>query len=333
MSVILKNIILSFLLLNGSLVSMAQEDSLAIAYAVKKDILELQEEQKELNFKKFFFDALQHKAIGNFDRAISALENCKNIKENNKAVNFELGKNYFELEKYFEAESYLKKALDNDPENLYILLLLKDVYNKQSNFIDALEVQKKIVVQAPGHQLDLVILYIKNQQIDNARTLLKDLEKKGMLTPNLVPFKESLINGKVLTPVNSIDKKPIAEMTVEELKNKYKSNKSFNILKQLLIKLDDKKQYLELEIESSKALELFPAQPLVYYMNGKAFNQQKQYEKALSVLQNGLDYIVDDAQLEADFYEEISLSFKGLGQNVNASKYLNKAKALREKKS
>jgi len=313
--------------------SQQDQDSLAKVFIAQKNIKELQNEQKELNFQKFFFEALQQKAVGNFDKAIIALENCQNIKNDNKAVQFEFGKNYFELGSYMEAEAYTRKALDKDPENLYIMILLKDIYNKQNNYKDALELQIKIAQHRSDAQLDLVVLYIKNNQIDNAKQLLIDLEETGRLSDNLKPFKDSLLKGKVSTPIATSKDKPIEEQTLEELRNNYRTNKSFTVLRQILIKLNAKKKYLALESDSKEALELFPAQPFGYLMNGTSLNQMKKYNAALSSLQSGLDYVIDDVLLEADFYEQMSLSYKGMGQNVNASKFYNKAVALRQKKS
>ena len=326
------NYIISLLLLSISLSGVAQNDSLAQVFKAQKNIEELQNEQKELNFQNFFFEALQQKAIGNFDKAISALENCQNIKNNDKAVEFEFAKNYFELDKYYEAEMYIKKALVKEPDNLYMLVLLKDIYNNQNNFKDALEVQKKILIKDPTSQLDLVSLYIKNHQIENAKQLLIDLDKKGILSANLLPFYESLLKGSVLTPTSVTTSKPIEKQSAEELKKTYKTNNSFAVIKLLLQKLNAKKQYLALENYSKEAIELFPAQPLVYLMNGRALNQKKEYQNALQVLERGFDYIVEDVLLEANFYEQMGLSYKGLSQNVNASKYYNKAIALRQKK-
>ena len=113
------NHIILLLLLSISLSGFAQNDSLAQVFIAQKNMEELQNEQQELNFQNFFFEALQQKAIGNFDKAISALENCQNIKNDDKAVEFEFAKNYFELDKYYEAETYIKKALVKEPENLY----------------------------------------------------------------------------------------------------------------------------------------------------------------------------------------------------------------------
>ena len=327
------NHIILLLLLSISLSGFAQNDSLAQVFIAQKNMEELQNEQQELNFQNFFFEALQQKAIGNFDKAISALENCQNIKNDDKAVEFEFAKNYFELDKYYEAETYIKKALVKEPENLYMLVLLKDIYNNQNNFKDALEVQKKILVKDPSSQIDLVSLYIKNHQIDNAKQLLLDLEKKGILSDNLILFKESLLKGTVSTPTSVTTSKPIEKQSAEELKKTYQTNNSFAVLKLLMQKLNAKKQYLALENYSNEAIELFPAQPLVYLMNARALNQKKEYQNALHILERGFDYIVEDILLEANFYEQMSLSYKGMGQNVNSSKYYNKAIALRQKKS
>ncbi len=325
------SIVLCFL--SVSFIGFTQKDSLADAFLAQKNNKEIQAEQKELNFEDFFFQALQYKAIGSFDKAIIALENCQNIKTDDKAVNFEFGKNYYELKKYFEAETFTKKALDQDIDNLFIQLLLRNIYNAQNNYKDALEIQKRIANKYGDSELDLVSLYIKNNQIDDARQVLLDLEKKGTLSDNLIPFKESLLTGEVSTPIIPTNNKPLEDQTVDELKTSYKAEKTFQILKQILSKLNAKKRYLELEKDSKEGLELFPAQPFVYLMNATALNYTKQYKKALTILESGIDYIVDDALLKADFYEQMSLSYKGLNNNVEASKYYKKAMALGQNKS
>jgi len=316
-----------------SLSGFAQNDTLANVLIAKKNSEELLVEQKELNFQKFFFEALQQKAIGNFDKAITALENCQNINDDDKAVHFEFGKNYFELEKYFEAEMYIKKGLKHDSENFFMLTLLKEVYNRQSNFKDALDVQKMIIKQRPELQFDLVILFIKNKQEDNARQLIIELEKKGKLPASLIPFKKSLIEGKVSSPSKNSVSKATDEPSIEALMANYKNNKSFAIMKQLLLKLETSKRFSDLEKYSNEAVELFPAQPLVYLIQARVLSQKKEYRNALQVLQIGFSYVIDDNLLEADFYEQISSNYKELNENENASKYYNKAVTLRQKKS
>ncbi|MDY7394605.1 hypothetical protein UMM65_05085 [Aureibaculum sp. 2210JD6-5] len=325
--------IVILLMMGFSLMGFAQNDSLAQVFLAEKNAAELKKEQSNLDFEQYFFEALQQKAIGNFDKAIMALEKCQNIKSDDKALNFELGKNYFELEKYVEAEAYTKRALQKDANNLFIQILLRDIYNKQNNFKAALEIQEKIAKENDNSELDLVILYIKNNKIDEAKKILLDLEKKGTLDENLLPFKESILSGSVSTPNDTSTDKPLEEQTLPELQTRYETEKSFRVLEQLLIKLNDKKKYLELEKKSTEGLEFFPAQPFVYLMNATALNYTKKYDQALVQLEIGLDYIVDDTTLEADFYDQMGLSYKGLKNNVEASKNYKKAATLREKKS
>ena len=82
---------------------------------------------------------------------------------------------------------------------------------------------------------------------------------------------------------------------------------------------------------SSKGLELFPAQAFVYLMNAKALNLHKNYQKAIEQLLNGIDFVIDNINLEASFYEELAISYSKLGNEKEAIKNKNKALALRKK--
>ena len=136
-------------------------------------------EQQHINFQTFFFEALQQKAIGNYDKAVYALEACNNIENNNIAVLFELSKNYDLLIKYTEAEYYVLKGLENDPMNLYMLRHLKEIKTKQNDYAGAIKVQQKIISLEPEEEADLVILYIKSGEIESATQLLKKLDDLG----------------------------------------------------------------------------------------------------------------------------------------------------------
>ena len=311
--------------------SIVKSDSLIQLYAAEKNRKELQEEQRALNFERFFFQALSERAINNFDKAIIALENCQNIRFNDLAVNFELSKNYYAQEKYLEAISYAEKALILQPENVFLLEHIKRIYISEKNYKKALEVQQKIVILKPLQQEDLIILYIRNNQIDDAKNILIDLEKKGLLSDNLIQFKQSLLPSSDSRNAISKTEKPMNEQTLDELKNVYSKEKSFVVLNVIITKLYKSKNYIDLEHESEKGLELFPTQTSLYLMHAKALNKLKKYDKSITTLQNGIDYVIDDYNTEANFYEELSLAHKGLGENVASSKYYNLAIETRKK--
>lgn len=309
------------------------EQKILDSIAVKKNEKELQKEQRDLNFQKFFFKALQQKAIGNYDKALEALELCQNIRKDDLAVIFEISKNYFAQEKFIEAIAFADKALVKQPQDVYLLEHLKDIYVRQKDYKKALDIQLQIVGLKPQNQADLIILYIRNNRIEDARKVLVDLEKNGLLSESLAPFKESLFPGRNGNATENKTSNKIESKTLEELKSTYGSKKTFSLLKEILTEQLKENQYLDLEKQSKEGLDLFPAQPLVYLMNGKALNKLKKYSEAIVVLKSGLDYVIDDNNLEADFYEELSLSFKGIRKNNESGKYYKMALEKRQKRS
>lgn len=287
-------------------------------------------EQQQINFQTFFFEALQQKAIGNYDKAVYALEACNDIEKNNKAVLFELSKNYDLLIKYTEAEYYVLKGLENDPMNLHMLRHLKEIKTKQNDYPGAIKVQKKLISIEPEEEADLVILYIKSGEIEKATELLKKLDDLNKLPEGLEALKESLLNkGDGLDDGNT---EPIIienpKRKVDLLKEEYNVKKEFSTLKMLLEQQWKTKQYLELVKDSEEGLSLFPAQPFLYLMNGRALNSLRKYRDALTVMEEGLDYIIDDDQTKSAIFKEMSLSYKALGDNKMATEFYNKAMEL-----
>lgn len=290
-------------------------------------------EQQEINFQTFFFEALQQKSIGNFDKAIFALEACDNIEKEHIAVLFELSKNYAFLFKYTEAEYYILKGLEKDPVNLYMLRHLKEIKTKQNDYQGAIIIQNRIVKLKPEEEADLVILYIKSGEIDNAIALLKKLEHINKVPEGLESLKESLLQE----PRESIisDSNPMIEVQakskVELLRDDYELKKDFDSMKLLLEREFKTKQSLELLEDSEEGIAMFPAQPFLYLMHGRALNHLRKYEEAIKSLEDGLDYLIEDDLMKADFLNEMSLSYKGLGNNKMASKYYNEAIELKGK--
>jgi predicted Zn-dependent protease len=290
-------------------------------------------EQQNINFQTFFFEALQQKAIGNYDKAIYALEACKNIDKESVAILFEISKNYVFLSKFTEAEYYILKGLEIEPLNLYLLRHLKEIKTKQNDYNGAIIIQNKIIKLKPEEESDLVILYIKSGEIENAISLLKKLDKNNKLPEGLISLKESLLqeNPVVIEKRNNSTFKEQPKSKTKLLKEDYKLKKDYNSLKLLLDRELKTKQYLELLKDSEHAISLFPAQAYVYLMNGIALNNTRNYKEAIKILDFGLEYLIEDDELKAQFMDQLSLSYKGLGDNKISSSYYKKALELRNK--
>ena len=289
-------------------------------------------EQQNINFQTFFFESLKQKAIGNYDKAVYALETCNNIDSENVAVLYELSKNYVFLLKYSEAEYYILKGLEIEPSNLYMLKHLKEIKSNQNDYVGAINIQKKIIKIDPDEESELVILYIKSGEIENAIALLKKLDNKNKLPSDLKALKKSLIQEEPKQEFqNSIVAEPLPKNKLDNLKEDYKLKNDFNSLKLVLERELKTKQYLDLLKDSENAINLYPAQPIVYLMNGVALNNLRKYNEGIKILETGLEYLVDDNKLESQFMEQLSLSYKGLGENKKATSYYKKAIELRNK--
>lgn len=99
-----------------------------------------------------------------------------------------------------------------------------------------------------------------------------------------------------------------------------------NIL--LLQAYTEVKKYDLLIKKGTEMTEVFPSQPQFYLYAGLGYNQLKQYKKAKDLLEMGLDYVVEDATLEANFYIQLGEAYHGLGDTKKKELYFSKANQL-----
>ncbi len=131
------------------------------------------------DFQNLFFKALEQKGIENYDKAIVYLEKCRSIYPNSAAVNFELGKNYFETNNLSLSENYFKKADSLKPNNIWILESLYKLYNTSINREKVIETLQKLQKINPLYEEKLLQFYIKVNDDKKALTLIDKLDKKG----------------------------------------------------------------------------------------------------------------------------------------------------------
>ena len=91
-------------------------------------------------------------------------------------------------------------------------------------------------------------------------------------------------------------------------------------------------QYENLSKKAAYYIDLYPTHARLYYFAGLAANKQKQYSKAKELLENGIDFIVDDIELEANINRQLGEAYAGLGDNKKRDLYFDKADKLRNLK-
>lgn len=91
-------------------------------------------------------------------------------------------------------------------------------------------------------------------------------------------------------------------------------------------------QFQKVAQKAEEAIELYPAQAYFYYYFGLANNQLHQFNKAKTFLEAGLDFVIDDLDLEINFNLQLAEAYNGLGDFKKKDSFFAKADQLIQKK-
>ena len=108
-----------------------------------------------------------------------------------------------------------------------------------------------------------------------------------------------------------------------------KSPDDIESLNYFLEVLQQKQDYQRLVVKATECIELFPTQPNYYFYAGMGYNQLKNYKKAKENLENGLDFVIEDLKLEANFYEQLVISCEFLNDLKAKQLYASKLKQIK----
>ncbi|MFV9549539.1 tetratricopeptide repeat protein [Algibacter sp. PT7-4] len=250
----------------------------------------------------------------------------------------------------------LENRVENNPEKESNYLALIFRYSENNEKEKAFETAKELLKINPNSQLVHLALYKFYLDDNDAEKAIKSM-KTVVKSPEIKP--EAKL--KVLTDfINFVKENPkyetdLVEATalvsntnnsksVEELGQYYlaKNNKqkaldnfeaalklnpdNFSVLRNVMLLYLDLKKYNLAKEKSSEALEIYPSQPILYLVNGVALNQLAKPNEAIEPLETGLDYIIDDTKMEADFYNQLSKAYTLLNNTDKAKTFSDKAK-------
>ena len=280
-------------------------------------------EEKEIKFQEYFFKSLSNKSIRNYQKAIQNLEVCDKLSPRNKTIYFEFSKNYLFLNQTLQARQFIEKALEQDSSNIWMLLHFVSILKKDRNYEEAIKVQLKIIELDPYYRESLIYLYHLNSQSDKALSLIYLLEQEKGLHQKLERLKEKLELS--MKPVKlKKDNKDLDKLISDFNEN----NPSFSMLKQIL-EIVESTNIQILDNYSKLAVTLFPAQPFSYLSRAKLLHKQQQFDEAIAILEIGLDFVIENPTLEAQFYSTLAKVYSSLGNNGKAFEFENKIKKLK----
>jgi predicted Zn-dependent protease len=289
----------------------------------------LAQEEKEINveesaevfledysddFQENFFEALKQKSIENYDKTINLLLKCKQLDAENRVVDHELAKAYYEDKKYVQAEEYAVVALTSEPDNLWYLETLVEILEKQGTTIDA--VATKIPYDNPKLKENLALTYFKSGNYEDALKVLKEVKK-------------SIFSEDLTTKINDSVEKRNAQRVTTSFSMENTNSEAANPMQgyqQRIEGLIRTNSHIIVQQVSEEALEIYPSQPFFYYAQGYALNKNNKHRDAIEVLEAGLDYLVNDVALANKFYTELAAAYTASYNTVKANMYLSKIK-------
>jgi len=267
--------------------------------------------------------------LGKTDKAIAEVQ--KLIDANPKDVHgytmlAELYQNVGQKEKALETYN---KVLEIDPENAYIHLSLADFYRSNGEKEKSIEELKKAFSN-------------KNLDVDTKVQILASYYALIELHPEL--REQAITMCKLLMEAHPDDARVHAiygdflaqdkqyEKARDENREALKLGSKEFVVTAKIIQLDLQLMDYDAAInESDEAMNTFPDQPQVYLFSGIAQMQKKKYKEAIEVLNRGVKMVVDNKDLEGQFYTSLGDSYQELKNYTKSDESYEKAIELNPK--
>lgn len=224
-----------------------------------------------------------------------------------------------------EAFETAEELLERNPSSELVHLALYKFYLNENNTGKAVNSMRILL---GSHQIDEVTKY---QALND---FLMYVSENPSLEEDLIElvqvFSEDEQNTKVYGQLGTF----FLEKRKNEQALKYfqlaleTENADFVLYKNVLKLQLEFGKFGDAAILSEKAIEIFPSQPLLYYIKGKAQNKEGQFAEAEESLLFGLDFLIDDPVLEKEFFLELAEAYSGLGKTEKAMEYRKKANKL-----
>ncbi len=240
------------------------------------------------------------------------------------------------MKDYPKAEEEIQKLIKNEPNAPQYHDMLGNLYELEGKPDKAFEEYQKmeeIHPHDPMVHLSLANYYKSKDQEQKAFDELQkafdepalDIDTKIRIISGLYTytngdsvFNKAMILSKKMVTANPAEPRAHAvyaeillhNRDLEEARNQYRmavseDSNRYTYWSQLLDLEGQLYNIKDLETESKKAIGLFPNNPQLYYYNGFANMQLKNYENALTVFKTGVFYILNDSTMLGLFYQSI----------------------------
>jgi tetratricopeptide (TPR) repeat protein len=307
---------------------------------MKEDLVSLYMNTQQFDKAKIVINDIESKgtltkAMESYQMQIQSMQkgNKPNVSDLVEAIknNPKAEQNYIDLiyaysvsnqeDKAFQTALLLEKELPNS--DLAHVSLVK--FHIQANDISKATDSYKRVVKSSKIDLKIkqrvlneyLIFATKNPQ------LLTEIDNTLTFFDNTVGMDVNKELGKFFYNKNNFE---LAQKYIEQSKES-----DVEAIDLLLNIYDFNKQFEKMAKKSEAYIDLYPTKANLYYYAGKGNNNLKNYKKAKDFLEMGIDYVIDDPNLEAGFCKQFIFCADGLSDSKMKQTYQKRLDVISKK--
>ncbi len=285
------------------------------------------------NLEYIYMKAMLLAGSGKIDEALNTYNQLENKVGINEQIAVEKQQLYLKNGQKDKAVEEIEKLIANDPQEPKYYGLMADLYQSQGDTVNAFKYYHKIQEIDPDNgyvHFSLANFYLQNgNKVKSFEETKKGFRSKDidiqtklqlylMLTSNPsqsgldAKQEEELIN--ILMEIHPdenllhtvlaeslLKKGKLKEARTELLSALENEQNDYIIWERVLFIDNDLQDWQNLENHSNQAIELFPNQPQVYFLNAVATMQLEKYNETIAVADEGLMYVVDNKRMEGQF--------------------------------
>lgn len=211
---------------------------------------------------------------------------------------------YFETNQDDKAFETLEDLVAADPTNGNAHKLLGDYYFNTSQKSKGIE-QFRLAIKCDLDIDDRMKMAIQLFDVDAPSSMMDELSSY-ILEVFPENYKAYTFRGDYLQRVNK--NKEALEVYIKALE--FETSK-YLIWQEILLIEYDLQDFNSLYKDAQRCLEYFPNIPNVYLLAGLSSNQLKKYDEAIDVLTSGIDFVMQDNSLLAEFYGQFGEAYFG----------------------
>lgn len=308
-----------------------------------------------------YFDLAAVKLYQNdYKGAIKVYDKIESIIGINEDLISQKQKIWLRLGKVDKAAEEAKRLIKNDPNEVKYRINLAEIYLANKLLDQAKIVLEDILLIAPHNafaQLAIADYYREKKDEDNSYKYLKlafankdlDIDQKIRILASYfqmiadVKYKNQAFElSRILVDTHPQEAKAYAiygdflyqDKQQEAAKEAYTKTialdkKVFAVWQNLMFIQADLNDYKALVETSNEAVQLFPAQQIVHYLNALAKAQTKDYEGAITSYKNALSLGIENRELEAQIYAGIGDAYHSLKNNTESDAAYEQALKLK----